>query len=80
MLKGVLLPAAVKFTFLPDTVDIGFVGTGSAVGALLVTLIAWVLLYDPPEIAEKAAIGGLGGGIVAFTIWITGLLGLQWGS
>ena len=77
---GALMPLAVRFTFLPESVDIGFVGTGSAVGALLVTLIAWWRGFDYVEIAEKAGVGGLGGGVVACGIWATGLLGVEWGA
>jgi hypothetical protein len=72
-----MVPLGVEFTFLPDPVDIGFVGTGSALGAVALGLMGWVRAREPAEIAEDAALGALALGIVAFLVWFLGLVGLQ---
>jgi uncharacterized BrkB/YihY/UPF0761 family membrane protein len=69
--------AAIEFRFLPNPVDVGFVGTGSALGAVVVGLIAWLRGEDLQGIAEQGAVGGLVGGIVACVVWLGGLSGVE---
>ena len=72
----------VEFTFLPDPVDIGFIGTGSALGAVVVGLTEWTREWTAgyvslAQISERAAVGGLLVGMVACIVWVAGLSGVE---
>ncbi|MEA2408061.1 MAG: hypothetical protein QOE69_2180 [Thermoleophilaceae bacterium] len=75
-----MLRLAVQFTFLPDPVDMGFVGTGSAVGAVLAGLVAYVSGLTLEETATQAGNGAVAVGTAAMAIWVLGMLGLQLGE
>lgn len=72
-----MVPLGAKFSFLPETVDIGFVGTGTALGAIVLGLIAWVRVKPASAILQDAGLGGLVGGIVALIIWLAGISGVE---
>ena len=69
--------AAVEFKFLPNPVDIGFVGTASAVGGVLVGLIRFYAQDRLPQITERAGAGALIGGFVGLCVWFAGFMGLE---
>ena len=74
---------AVEFTFLPDPVDIGFIGTGSALGAVVSGLTEWTRgsgTASLVQISERAALGGLMGGMVACIVWLGGISGVEFRS
>jgi hypothetical protein len=75
-----MLRLAVEFTFLPDPVDMGFVGTGSAVGGVVGGLLAYVSGFTLEETATQAGNGALAIGTVACVIWVMGMFGLQLGQ
>jgi hypothetical protein len=74
-----LLPLGVEFVFLPEPVDIGFIGSGSAVGAVVIGVVSWARYRPVPMIAQDAAFGAIGFGIVALIVWIFGLAGVPFG-
>jgi hypothetical protein len=67
----------VQFTFLPDPVDMGFVGTGTAVGGVLAGLWAYLRGLPLDEGATQAANGALAIGVAACAVWIMGMMGLE---
>lgn len=73
---GVFLLAA-AFTVLPDSVDVGFVGSGSAMGAVAGGLWAYFLGYPLDAIVAQGAIGALMLGAGAGLFWLVGLSGLE---
>jgi hypothetical protein len=72
-----LVFAAQEFRFLPNPVDVGFVGTGSALGGVALGFLAYSRVATPDEIAAEAAMGAMAFGIVACIIWLAGLAGLR---
>jgi hypothetical protein len=68
---------AVEFTFLPDPVDIGFIGIGSSVGAVFGGAWAFFLGYSLDEIATHAAGAAVALGACAGVLWLLGLGGLE---
>jgi hypothetical protein len=76
---GAFLPLAVEFTFLPDPVDIGFVGTGSAVGGVIGGLLAFMSGLSLEETATQAGNAAVGVGTFALAIWAMGMFGLELG-
>ena len=66
---------AVEFTFLPDRVEVGFVGTGTAIGGVLGGLWAYLLGYSLEQIANQAAIVAVVVGTIAGLFWLLGLSG-----
>lgn len=76
-----MVSAEFDFTVLPNPVDIGFVGTGSALGAVLVGLFEYFVRVSPLEqTAQRSALGGLAFGAVALCVWASGLMGVPWGE
>jgi hypothetical protein len=71
------VPTAVEFTFLPDPVDVGFIGSGSAVGGVAGGLFAYARGYLPEEIAGEAAITAVIAGAWAGVVWLLGLSGVE---
>ena len=67
---------AVEFRFLPDPVDIGLIGEGSAVGGVVDGLWAYFLGYSLEQIATHAAGAAIAFGVLAAAVWLTGLSGL----
>lgn len=68
----------IDFRLLPNPLDIGFVGSGSALGAVLAGLFEYFFRGSTlPHTAQRSALGGLAFGTVAFIIWAAGLIGLQ---
>jgi hypothetical protein len=74
---GFFFPIGVAFTFLPDPVDIGFVGTGSALGAVLAGFASWVYGDQVEDVAQTAANGALALGTIALVTWLSGLAGVR---
>jgi hypothetical protein len=74
-----MIRLAVEFTFLPNPVDIGFVGTGSAVGGVVGGLLAFMSGLDLEETATQAGNAAVAVGTFALTIWAMGMLGLELG-
>jgi hypothetical protein len=71
---------AVEFTFLPDPVDLGFIGTGSAVGGVMGGLWAFFLGYPLDQISTHAAGAAVALGACAAVLWLLGLSGLELAS
>ena len=68
---------AVEFTFLPDPLDIGFIGTGSSVGGVVGGLWAYFLGYSLDQIVIQAAGAAVALGTCAGVLWLLGLSGLE---
>lgn len=80
MLNDALLPLAVEFTFLPNRVDIGFVGTGSALGGVIGGLLAFMGGLNLEETATQAGNAAVGVGTFALVVWALGMFGLELGG
>jgi hypothetical protein len=68
---------AVEYTFLPDPVDVGFLGTGSAVGGVIGGLWAYFFGYSLEDVAKDAALASMAAGGAAAGLWLLGLIGLD---
>jgi hypothetical protein len=72
--------AAAEFTLLPDPVDVGFVGTGSAVGGVAGGMLAYAHGYAADEIVSAAALAAVIGGASFALWWLLGLTGVEWAA
>jgi hypothetical protein len=66
------IPLAVDFFLVPHHVDVGFVGSGSAIGAVLGGLFAFFLGYPLEQIVAQGALIAIGFGALAAIVWLIG--------
>jgi hypothetical protein len=67
------LPIAVSFTVLPDPIDVGIVGSGSAVGGVIAGLLGYFRGGGWEDVAGAATKGALLLGTLALIGWLCAL-------
>jgi hypothetical protein len=71
-----VLPPAVDFTLLPQPVDAGIVGSGSAIGAVIGGTWSFLLGYSLDDMVAHGALFALALG-AAGLYWLLGLSALE---